>query len=352
MLRLSIIVNMYNTAKYMQKCVDSLLCQDIPAEEYEIIFVDDCSPDNSLEMANQYKDEELRTRGKGGSYPQIKVCHHELNRGLAAGRNTGVDAAEGKYLCFVDPDDYIEKNSLKALLDQMDAENLDMLRFDYQKVDEAYKNIAHNHAERSLILTPKFMTGIDFLATRLGILCYVWPYIYRTELIKGDEAKGEKTIRFVEDCYFDDVPWLPRVLMRAQRVNCNPIKHQYYLQRQGSMVRTASMMRKIEGQIRVIILLQDQMQNTAGLVQKWYERMIAFSASSIMGSIAALEKEDAYTVIGQLEKLQCFPMPLTVYNKKRAVLKQMMMNINPRLYWQLIHKRYKTLLPNLSCHTR
>lgn len=345
MLRLSIIVNMYNTAKYMQKCVDSLLEQDIPTEEYEIIFVDDCSPDNSLEMANNYKErsEKQETKNENGelrteNWPKIKVSHHEVNRGLAAGRNTGVDAAEGKFLCFVDPDDYIEKNSLKALLDQMDAENLDMLRFDYQKVDEEYCSIPHNHAEQNLDLTPQIMTGEEFLATRLGVQCYVWPYIYRSALIKGDEAKGEGAIRFVEDCYLDDVPWLPRVLMRAKRVNCTPIKHQYYLQRQGSMVRTASVMRKIEGQRRVIELLQKQKREIKGPAQKWYERMIAFSASSIMGSITTLEKEDAYFVIGQLEMLQCFPMQLTVYNKKSAILKQMLMNINPRLYWRIMHK--------------
>lgn len=343
-LRLSVIVNMYNTAKYMQKCVDSLLCQDIPAEEYEIIFVDDCSPDESLEMANHFKEEGLRIKEQGGSYPQIKVCHHEVNKGLAAARNTGVAAAEGKYLRFVDPDDYVEKNSFKTLLDQMDAENLDILRFDYQKVDEDYNPIPHNHAEQQLNLTPGIMKGAEFLATRLGIACYVWPYIYRTALVKG-----KNNIAFIEDCYLDDVPWLPRVLMAAGRLNCLPRKCQYYLIRQGSMVRTASVMRKITGQLRVIELLTEQaksIHHPSSIihhnVMAWYKREINFAAFSIMSSITALDKVEAMSVINQLRRYGCFPLRLEAYNKKSMILKQIAINVSPRFYWRM----FKNVIKN------
>ena len=186
-MRLSIVVNMYNTAKYMPRCMKTLLEQDIPQEDYEIILVDDCSPDNSLEMAKEYAT----------LYKNVRVCTHEKNKGLAAARNTGVDAAKGQYLCFVDPDDYIEKNSLAALLKQMDDEQLDMLRFNYQKVDEEYNNVPDSEIEARFDYTPGVMTGTEFLAHRLGVGCYVWAYIYRMEFVK------QTGIRFFEGCFFD-----------------------------------------------------------------------------------------------------------------------------------------------------
>lgn len=340
MLRLSIIVNMFNTAKYMSKCIDTLLCQDIPVSDYEIILVDDCSPDNSLAMAEEY----------AAKYPNIKVCKHDVNKGLAAARNTGVAAAEGKYLRFVDPDDYVEKNSFSALLTQMDNENLDVLRFDYQKVDENYHPISHNHAEQQLDLTPGIMTGAAFLATRLGIACYVWPYIYRTDLVKQ--------IRFIEDCYLDDVPWLPRVLLAAQRMNCLPTKCQYYLIRQGSMVRTASVMRKVTGQLRVIELLtlqkksiNDKLMDNYTVINvqnktydaaerfgilAWYNREISFAAFSIMSSVTALDKTEAMLVIDRLRSFGCFPLRLEAYNKHSMIIKQLLINLSPILYYKLI----------------
>lgn len=304
MLRLSIIVNMYNTAKYMQKCVDSLLCQDIPAEEYEIIFVDDCSPDESLEMANEYevksKSEEGRTK-----WPAIKVCHHEVNKGLAAGRNTGVDAAEGTYLCFVDPDDYIEKNSLKALLDQMDAENLDMLRFNYQKVDEEYHNVADDVEEASFDYSSQIISGKEFLVKRLGIRCYVWAYVYRTSLIK------DNSIRFIEGIYFDDTPWLPRVLQKAERVNCTNVRRQYYLQRGGSLVHTRNadaIRRKIKGQLDLINVLRTQRASVGESLWIWYDRMIAHLAVSMLTSVSTISTGESINLYKRLKSMSLFPL--------------------------------------------
>ena len=245
MMKLSIVVNMYNTAAYMPKCLDTLLNQDIPLSDYEIILVDDCSLDNSLEMAKDY----------AAKYLNIRVCTHDKNRGLAAGRNTGTDAAKGEYLCFVDPDDYIEKNSLAALLKQMDEEQLDMLRFNYQKVDEEYHNVPDSEIEARFDYTPGVMTGTEYLANRLGIGCYVWAYIYRLEFIR------KTGIRFFEGCFFDDTPWLPRILQKAQRVNVNPVRHQYYLQRTGSMVHShnkQAVMRKVDMYMQMIDILMEQ----------------------------------------------------------------------------------------------
>ena len=321
-MRLSIVVNMYNTAKYMPKCMETLLEQDIPQEEYEIILVDDCSPDNSLEMAREYA-----TR-----YKNVRVCTHEKNKGLAAARNTGIDAAKGQYLCFVDPDDYIEKNSLAALLKQMDDEQLDMLRFNYQKVDEDYNNVPDSEIEARFDYTPGVMTGTEFLAHRLGIGCYVWAYIFRLEFIKSTG------IRFFEGCFFDDTPWLPRILQKAQRVNVNPVRHQYYLQRTGSMVHshnTQAIMRKADTQVQLIDILTKQKREAPKETYEWYDMMLAHSSVSLLTAVALCDLRLSVKYYQMLRDKGLFPLAYKRASKK-STRKIKMLNTCPSLLLLLI----------------
>ena len=326
-MRLSIVVNMYNTAKYMPRCIETLLEQDIPQEEYEIILVDDCSPDNSLEMAREY----------AAQYMNVRVCTHEKNKGLAAARNTGIDDATGQYLCFVDPDDYIEKNSLAALLKQMDEEQLDMLRFNYQKVDEDYNNVPDSEIEARFDYTPGVMTGTEYLAHRLGVGCYVWAYIYRMDFVK------KTGIRFFEGCFFDDTPWLPRVLQKAQRVNVNPVRHQYYLQRTGSMVHShnnQAMMRKVDTQMQLIEILLEQKQSAPVETFDWYDMMFAQAASGLLTSVALVGYRMSLRYYKRLLDIGLFPLSTNRASVK-SFRKIKMLNVCPRLTLLFIYLKNK-----------
>lgn len=279
----------------MPKCMETLLEQDIPQSEYEIILVDDCSSDNSLEMAKEY----------AAQYMNVRVSTHEHNKGLAAARNTGIDAAKGQYLCFVDPDDYIEKNSLAALLKQMDDEQLDMLRFNYQKVDEDYNNMPDSEIEARFDYTPGVMKGTEFLAHRLGVGCYVWAYIYRLDFIKSTG------IRFFEGCFFDDTPWLPRILQKAQRVNVNPVRHQYYLQRTGSMVHShnkEAVMRKVDMHMQMIDIMIEQKQSAPLETCDWYNMMFAHAATSLLTSVACVDYRLSLNYYKRLKEKGVFPL--------------------------------------------
>lgn len=308
----------------MPKCMETLLEQDIPLEEYEIILVDDCSPDNSSEMAKEY----------AAQNKNVRVCTHEKNKGLAAARNTGIDAAKGEYLCFVDPDDYIEKNSLATLLKQMDDEQLDMLRFNYQKVDEDYNNVPDSEIEARFDYTPGVMTGTEYLAHRLGVGCYVWAYIYRLEFIKSTG------IRFFEGCFFDDTPWLPRILQKAQRVNVNPVRHQYYLQRTGSMVHShnnQSIMRKADTQMQLIDILLEQKNDAPKETYEWYNMMLAHSSASMLTSVAMCDVRLSFAYYRKLQdKRRLFPLATNRATRK-SFRKIKMLNCCPRLMLLLVH---------------
>lgn len=326
-MKLSIIVNMYNTAAYMPKCLDTLLHQDIPLSDFEIILVDDCSPDNSLAMAKEY----------AAKYPNIRVCALEHNKGLAAARNTGIDTAKGEYICFVDPDDYIEKNSLAALLKQMDNEQLDMLRFNYQKVDEKYNNVSDSEIEARFDYTPGVMTGTEFLAHRLGIGCYVWAYIYRLEFIKSTG------IRFFEGCFFDDTPWLPRILLKAQRINVTPVRHQYYLQRGNSMVHAKSrdaIIRRADMHMQIIEILSEQRSYAPKETYEWYDMMFSNAAISLLTALATMDYKMCMDYYNRLRKKNIFPLSGARASKKsRRKIK--LLNTIPRLMLLLVYLKNK-----------
>jgi glycosyltransferase involved in cell wall biosynthesis len=104
-MQLSIIIPVYNVAAYIEKCVVSLQNQDIENTEYEIVIINDGSPDNSKEVV----------LGLMKQYSNIVFIDQE-NKGVSLARNAGIDKAKGKYLLFIDPDDYVEVNSFKRVL--------------------------------------------------------------------------------------------------------------------------------------------------------------------------------------------------------------------------------------------
>ncbi len=102
---ISVIVPVYNVEKYLKRCVQSVLEQTF--EDFELILVDDCSPDKSGMLCDELEKSDSR----------IKVIHREKNGGLSAARNSGLDARNGNYVLFLDSDDFLHKDALRVLFD-------------------------------------------------------------------------------------------------------------------------------------------------------------------------------------------------------------------------------------------
>lgn len=113
----SVVIPVYNVEAYLCECVDSVLNQTL--QDFEIILVDDGATDSSGAICDRYAAQD----------PRIRVIHRS-NGGLSAARNTGLDAANGEYVYFLDSDDYIEPYSLEHLLDLAKKENADVVFFD------------------------------------------------------------------------------------------------------------------------------------------------------------------------------------------------------------------------------
>ncbi|WP_406532122.1 glycosyltransferase family 2 protein [Methanobrevibacter sp.] len=130
---ISIIIPIYNCDKYLDTCIRSVLMQSF--SNFEVICVDDNSTDNSLFIINRYSKEDKR----------IKLLTNDKNRGSGYSRNRALDIAEGKYIFFLDSDDWIEKETLEFLYKQCEKDDLDVIMFKNivyyeEKTDFGYEN--------------------------------------------------------------------------------------------------------------------------------------------------------------------------------------------------------------------
>ena len=116
--KISIIVPVYMAEKYLHRCVDSLLAQTF--QDFEILLIDDGSPDNSGEICDIYAQKDLR----------VRVFHKE-NGGVSSARQCGIDNAYGEYTIHVDPDDWVEPTMLEELYEKVKKDDVDMLICDY-----------------------------------------------------------------------------------------------------------------------------------------------------------------------------------------------------------------------------
>lgn len=320
MIKLSVIVPIYKVEAYLRKCVDSLLNQDLPKEDYEIILVDDGSPDRCGEICDECAEK----------FSNIKVVHRE-NGGLSAARNSGIEVAQGKYLQFVDSDDYLEPNVLKALVEKMEKENLDILRFNYQNVNEKYEVFEPNKSGKPFVnYCDEICDGITFLNERLGYACYAVQFILKTDLVRS-------VALFKEGIYFEDTEWTPRVLVEAKRVTSVDTMVYNYLVRQGSITKSVDAKKRqklLDDSLALVDSKKEQMQKVHD--KRWFEGMIAHSVVSIINTIAKDYYPQRKKYLDTLKGKKIYPLS-TYHLTASATKKVRLINFSPALACWLLH---------------
>ena len=326
-MKLSIIVPIYNVAPYLRKCVDSLLAQDI--SDYEIILVDDGSTDNSGAIADEISD--AFRLSPLASRLQLRVIH-QPNAGLSEARNTGTRAAKGEYIMFVDSDDYLQPNVLRTLMEQIERDNLDVLRFRYQNVRESgeafapYKDMT-NYNDYS----PAPTDGLTFLNERMGNQCYAWQFILRSKLCQEEI--------FTPSIYFEDTDWTPRMLLRADRVASTELVVYNYLWREGSITLSQKDIQKQHKQLLDKIDLLRKLNGWGNQVanRSWFDGMISGLMVNIVGIIASTFYAERKKYVQQIKAMHLLPLS-TYHIAPRAQRKVKLINVSidltlTLLYW-------------------
>lgn len=235
MLKFSLLVPVYNGSRFLKCLLENLLEQDLPYEEYEIVCVDDCSTDESVRLIKDYQK----------SYPNIRLLINEKNSRVATNVNKLVDTAEGRYFWLLGQDDYIEPNCLGTLWNKLENEQLEVLLFNYDKVDE--DGTLLNSFE--VFGTSAIMSGVDYLKTQfkdrdycLYLLGYEWRGVYKTDYWR------EKEIRCVEGMNYEDTVVLLKAVVYSSavasidnclyhyRVNANSITYNDNFRKKGELI--------------------------------------------------------------------------------------------------------------------
>lgn len=216
------IVPVYNVEQYLPECLESIFAQEF--KSMEILCVEDCSEDGSLEILKKYAQKDHR----------IRIIQHNKNRGLSAARNTGLENATGKYVLFVDSDDVLGKNAIQLLYHEAEQKETDIVYFDYIKFyDEnwvdgvAPKTVRHSY--------DGVYTGREFFCATMQnkeFVVMAWRQFFRRDFLEQNQ------IQFLEGIYHEDVLFSFYAAMEAQRV-CNLSDVLYhYRQRENSIMRT------------------------------------------------------------------------------------------------------------------
>ena len=182
----SIIVPIYNVERYLEQCIESVLAQDY--QNYELILVDDGSPDNSIDICTKYAKQ----------YSNI-VFIHKINGGLSDARNAGIKIARGEYLMFLDSDDYWEGTSILSDLQKIIVENNPDVIFNY--MSSVYPDKIINHYMNREKLVGSFREDFKGLYQEGIYLGFTWTKIVKREVILKNQ------LFFIKERYFEDIPW-------------------------------------------------------------------------------------------------------------------------------------------------
>ncbi len=217
MKKVSIIIPLYNLEKLIGKCIASALGQDLSPEEYEILVIDDGSTDGSLAAA------EKAAQG----HPNVHV-YTKPNEGLSRTRNYGTDRAAGRYVMYLDADDYLEPNVLGRLVETMECGGLDMLCFEIAGIDENGNDVPLWSDGISAGNGSDVQRGVDFLQ-RDRFLPMVYAYLYSQEMLDANSLR-------MAPIWHEDEEFTPRAIYFAKRIQYVSIRVYNYLQHNGSFM--------------------------------------------------------------------------------------------------------------------
>ena len=262
---LSFAVPCYNSAAYMEKCVESLL---VGGEDVEIIIVDDGSKDETAAIADRYMDK----------YPSIIKAVHKENGGHGSAVNTGIDNATGLYFKVVDSDDWVKEEPYMKILATLRSltggeKVLDMLisNFVYEKVGEKrHKVMRYKHA----LPIEELFTWDDVKHFHKGQYMLMHSVIFRTKLLKECGIRLPERTFYVDNLYvFEPLPYVRN--MYYLDVNF----YRYYIGRADQSVNEDIMIGRIDQQIKVNKLMIDYMVENRFKIasnKKLYNYMLSY----------------------------------------------------------------------------
>ncbi len=219
MILVSLIIPVYNAEKYLRRCLDSVVKQDFP--DMEVLLLNDGSRDESLKICREYEEKDLR----------VHVIDKE-NTGVSDTRNVGMRLAKGKYLQFMDSDDWLAQDAVEAMVQAAEGEDCDFLIADFYRVNGDHY-VEKRHIRRKRVRDRQ--TFAMEMAKRPADFYYgvMWNKLYRRSIIEKYGLSCDTSMNWCEDFLFNlsYIRYADRFLALQKPVY-------YYMKRKGSLVFT------------------------------------------------------------------------------------------------------------------
>lgn len=200
-MKISVVIPVYKVEAYLARCVDSVLSQTL--QDLQIILVDDGSPDNCPQICDDYVKRDHR----------IQVIHKE-NGGLASARNAGMAVATGKWLFFLDSDDWLEPDGLESLLSIGEEYQVDFVRYRAIRsgwpgmethapcMVEPVRELRHGYYDRQQILEEVYPRIITTPQLTMGAVVGAWGSLYNLDFLNRNNLRFYEEVKFSEDLVF------------------------------------------------------------------------------------------------------------------------------------------------------
>lgn len=290
----SIVIPVYNVESYLKECIESILSQTY--KNYEIILVDDGSTDNSPKICDDYEEK----------YQNILVIHNK-NRGASSARNTGTKKAVGKYIIYMDSDDFIlDKEFLRKLAKKIENET-DIIFYKYQKYFNKIKKLEECKFSYSLAIKENsYANKIAALVKENAFFGMAWIRATRKEIILKNK------IEFEEGLVGEDMDWNYHVILNSSSIDFIDEPMIAYRQREGSVTSNYKLknlldfvyiLEKWSEYIKKEVKDENLKKAFYGSLAKYYSNLLI-----VYSRILDLEKKDCINRIKRLSWLLDYGM--------------------------------------------
>jgi glycosyltransferase involved in cell wall biosynthesis len=212
--KVSVIVPVYNVEKYVRQCIESILAQTFT--DWELLLVDDGTQDNSGYICDEYAQQDSRIR-----------VFHKKNGGVSSARNLGLENAKGKWITFVDSDDFIYSNVLCLILETIETNALDILQFDYNREE---KSIAKQW-QLSEIKSGEAYLFDHVLQDWFDKISGPWRQLFSRDFLKTNH------LRYIKGVMYEETDYMLHAFLLAERVQHISVNAYHYRVNNESVTR-------------------------------------------------------------------------------------------------------------------